>query len=813
MKKVIITVSIMALLVCFFALGVSAAGAATDAFGEVTVIEGVDAPTLLDTTSRVVILASDGTYYTFPSYYILEDNATFRWKSNSAVNEIIGRSGAANGVYRPYVVRMEIPEGITAINPGGEGGAYAFEDATKLVEITLPSTLTVLGNYAFNRDKALTTLNGFTEFMTRATKIGTMMLSETAWGQGIDVVIPTTITNVPERCFYGTKINSVTFHDGVTALGTASFQNCVNLTSVVLPKGLVNLGAHSFAACSALESISTEGCTSIKTIGEYCFEKTPVKIFDFTPFAATLESISAGLFNECSSLTAVPGYGDITCATEVGDKMFNKCSSLKAITFPADITRIGVYAFAGFKGETVNVVIPDTVTAIGQRAFEGSNIVSITLPSSLTSLANHVFANCSSLVSIDTQKSTGLKTIGEYCIEHCKSLTSFDFTPFANVLENPAAGIFNGCKALTTVTGLEKTRITIVSSSMFKQCPLTNILLPETVMEIGGYAFYQHNSSQAELRIPNSVQAIGDHAFTRGNKGGNGTRIYLPASLKTLSEAYTFENWLFAEMYIPAGVEKIPAGIGNNNSATGVVFFYTGDIDTLTISETNNSILLNAQWISADEFTGASDTCNYIVYNYNPCDAFYKGVHTFGDLTMNFVSYFERITFSSDCTVCKENKVDESATIEPMFSYLGYSISEVELGGGFAMAQSFAMDKAAIEKYEAYVGREISFGVIAAGNENGAEISPELGGKYVVSHQFDKNMEYKFFDVKISNIIGDNASRTVAFCAYVIDGENMFYLNSVAVENEGEISFAGTTATTVVGYAYNELFEILQKAK
>jgi hypothetical protein len=90
-KKILLAILLVSLFVCIFAVAVNAAGASTNAFGEITPIEGETAPTVIDSTSRVVIKASDDTYYTFPSYYILEDNATFTWKKNDKVNLIVGR--------------------------------------------------------------------------------------------------------------------------------------------------------------------------------------------------------------------------------------------------------------------------------------------------------------------------------------------------------------------------------------------------------------------------------------------------------------------------------------------------------------------------------------------------------------------------------------------------------------------------------------------------------------------------------------------------------------------------------------------------
>ncbi len=742
-KRILLVTSLICLLLVALALGVSAEGSTSNEYGTLTTIEGVTAPSTIDSTSRVVLLASDGTYYTVPAYYILEDQEIFRWKKNADVSSMLGYSSSnANSDFRPYVVRMEIPEGITSINPGTEGGAYAFEDAKKIIEVTLPSTLTVIGNYSFNRANALAMINGFEAFMQRATKIGTMMLAQTAWGEGVDLVIPTQITSLPNECFRSTKINSVSFHSGITYIGSYCFGGCANIKSVVLPESLVNLKNQAFASCKALESIDVSRCTSLQEIGEYAFEYAVITSFDFTPFASTLTTIGNGLFNECSSLTTVTAYENVSYST-VGAKMFYNTGITK-ITFPKGVTSIGEYAYYGVKA-SVYVDIPDTVTTIDQYAFSNSSITGASLPTSLQKLKNHVFARCSSMTVVDTTGCTQITYIGKYCFEHCGKLEAFDFTPFAEVfttfeINNGASGAFNSCGSLATVTGLDKlNNITTLPHSLFYNCPLTNISISENVTVIGDHVFFGHRSTQTELRIPNGVTSIGNHAFTRGVSGGaSSVAIYLPANLTSVANDYTFENWYYTEMYIPASLTNVPVGFCNKTLSKGVVYYYTGDLNGLTIHSTNNSAMLNAEWISVDEFVSASSEKNYIVYNYNHCDAFYRGIHDektednnscfVADCTrcdvvnlyigsdathvykvsIGYTSYYqngEKVTICQNegCTYCLEE------VASPLFTCNGYSIPEDDR---IAVAITYAINKNAVAEYKS-VNSDFEYGVFA----------------------------------------------------------------------------------------------------
>lgn len=800
MKKLILVVSMILLLVCLLSFGVSAAsGSESSEYGEITIIKGISEPSVLDKDARVVILAKDGTYYTFPSYYVLEDQELFRWKLNSEVLSILGYSTSrANDAFRPYIIRMEIPEGITKINPDSEGGAYAFEDARIMIEATIPQSVTIIGNYAFNRAYKLETLNGFLEYLKKAPRLGELMLGSTSWGKGIDLVIPEQITVITGECFKGSKINSVTFHSGVTEIGSRAFQDCVNITSVKLPQDLVYLRNHAFAACTSLTSIDVTDCVNLLSIGEFCFEKTKISSFDFSPYAEKMTSIGIGLFNECKSLSTVIGYENVDCATVVGEKMFKDCP-ITEIKFPSNITAIHQYAFNATRLQG-HIEVPNAVTSLGQYAFASSPITSISLPSQLETLANHVFANCTSLTYVDTSKATSLKTIDKYCFEKSTKLASFDFTPFAISFVGfvGEGGAFNSCTGLKTITGLEKLNITNIPTKTFYLCPITEIKLPESLVTIGNYAFQGHNSQQTEFRIPNLVESIGNHAFARGTKGGAEiVKIYLSYSLTSISENYNFENWYFTEMYIPASLAKIPTGLVNNSLLTGVVYYYTGAKNGIEITQNGNTAMTGAEWISAEKFTGASSEKNYIVYGYNPCKAFFNDIHTEDNnpcmiinctrcglngvkevnpvhnekVTASYISYY---LAGKKITSCSNEGCDHHIEEElpSMFTCYGYSVSEAS--GGIIV--NFSVNNKAIDKYSELTNKTVSYGLFAVKKDTlgDYDVLDEKGDLTVKGAKTDlTSKRFDMIEFKIIGIKSDVHKATkIAMGAYVIESEN-----------------------------------------
>jgi hypothetical protein len=327
---------------------------------------------------------------------------------------------------------------------------------------------------------------------------------------------------------------------------------------------------------------------------------------------------------------------------------------------------------------------------------------------------------------------------------------------------------------------------------MFNFCPLTELNFPKNITSIGGYAFFSHKSQQSVIRIPNGVTTIGDHAFVRNNGTAkiNGTvTIYLPASLTTFTGNYNFEYWDFDVMYIPAGV-TIAQGVTNGTLDKGVVYYYTGANGGLSIHETHNAPLLNAEWVSASEFTGASNDKNYVVYGYNTCDAFYEGNHienkinacvsTCKTCKLSIINHQKEmesveITYASfdkdgtKITSCTSNGCTHhvSETAYALFTQKGISVPEYEMVG---LDISFTVNRAAINDYESVTGKNVSYGVFAV-------LAQTIGDKDI----FDENGDvlngvvaaditesgYDLFNLKITGFSEEQKDIKLAMGAFV----------------------------------------------
>ena len=167
-------------------------------------------------------------------------------------------------------------------------------------------------------------------------------------------------------------IKNVVIVEGVTEIGNYAFWQCLELTDVSIPQSLVTIGEGAFLE-AGLKSLTVNGAT-LTNIGShsfsYCSDLTSVSMPD-----VSVKHIGNSAFSYCQSLISI----EIPASVEtIGMDAFAHCSSLTSVSFPASLTQIGSYAFANCqKLQSIN--IPERVTHISHGAFFVNALISITV--------------------------------------------------------------------------------------------------------------------------------------------------------------------------------------------------------------------------------------------------------------------------------------------------------------------------------------------------------------------------------------------------------------------------------------------------
>jgi hypothetical protein len=306
------------------------------------------------------------------------------------------------GAFAFYACRdltsITIPNSVTSI------GEFAF-NCCSLSSITIPNSITSIGNSAFelNDLSSIKVEEGNSYYDSRDNCNAIIETVSNRLIQGCcNTTIPNSVTCIGDGAFSNChNLTTITIPNGVTSIENSAFLNCHNLSSpILIPNSVVSIGSSAFYNCSKLSYISIPN--SVNSIGGNAFVGTAW--FNNQPdglvYAGRFAHNYKGTMPENTSITLQDGTLGI-CASA-----FVKCSGLTSITIPNSVTSIGDYAFSGCSGLT-SITIPNSVTEIGYRTFEGcSGLTSITIPNSVTEIGYRTFEGCSSLNEVYNEATT-----------------------------------------------------------------------------------------------------------------------------------------------------------------------------------------------------------------------------------------------------------------------------------------------------------------------------------------------------------------------------------------------------------------------
>ena len=140
----------------------------------------------------------------------------------------------------------KIPNSVTRIRD------WAFSDCSNLISITIPNSVTSIGDRAFVACKGLTSIVVEKGNKTYDTRENCNAIIETASNTLIagcknTITIPNSVTGIGDYAFYACKgLTSIIIPNGVTSIGDQAFSGCDALKYVKIPKTLTDIGYDAF---------------------------------------------------------------------------------------------------------------------------------------------------------------------------------------------------------------------------------------------------------------------------------------------------------------------------------------------------------------------------------------------------------------------------------------------------------------------------------------------------------------------------------------------------------------------------------------
>ncbi|MGI5057296.1 leucine-rich repeat domain-containing protein [Treponema socranskii] len=269
-----------------------------------------------------------------------------------------------------------------------------------------------------------------------------------------------------------------------------------------LPKEVTKIGSWAFYGCTLLESIDLSACIRLTGAGEgYGIENdafagcTALKTVIMPTAAPWMKKIRRDAFKGCEALSSIDLSGFMELTT-IEASTFEGCTSLKEVRLPKSLTTIGTDAFKNCPIETLVIHCPiknkageDTIVKnLTQADSVKEHLKTLRLGEGVTVIDEKAFFGCMGLTQIDLSTCTALAQIGERAFGNCTTLEAADFSACPNLKEIDK-NAFNGCDALRSADLSRCTLLTTIKDGAFFFCKQAEVKLPESIQTIGNGAF------------------------------------------------------------------------------------------------------------------------------------------------------------------------------------------------------------------------------------------------------------------------------------------------------------------------------------
>ena len=252
---------------------------------------------------------------------------------------------------------------------------------SNISSISIPAGVKYISEDVFdgcNNLSTITVSNGNTKYDSRD---NCNALIETATNTILrgssSTIIPNTVTTIGARAFEGTTLKRIVIPEGVTLIGDGAFCDCKSLETVSLPNSLERICSIAFSS-SKISSI-------------------------YIP--AGVKDISESAFFQCENLSTITVSNENTkydsrdnCNALIETATNTLLQGSSSTVIPNSVTAIGGRAFQ--RSNIAEMVIPNSVTAIEAYTFQGSKIAKIVIPESVKKIGQLAFLDCNSLTTV-----------------------------------------------------------------------------------------------------------------------------------------------------------------------------------------------------------------------------------------------------------------------------------------------------------------------------------------------------------------------------------------------------------------------------
>ncbi len=487
----------------------------------------------------------------------------------------------------PDNTTINVKEGTTQI------GYRAFYDCNGLFGISIPQSLNSIDSYAFENCPnlaSITVASGNEKYDSRSNCNAIVETEKNMIVAGCKgTTIPNTITAIGSHAFYGSGLTEVVLSNSIDSIARNAFAYSTSLKSVMIGKGTRKIMDDVFIGCKKITTINVASNNPYYDSRDNCnaiIEKSTDKLIVGCPSTVIPASVKAIGDYSISSL----GY-----------------SSLYSLIIPDNVEMIGNYAVR-YNYNLQSLTLGKEVKEIGKSAFEGCNALRC-IRSFVDSPANideSVFrSNYTDHPDSIYNSATLYVPIGS----KINYMNSVGWNKFKNIVEIaddviPAGTVFKsksteGAELMFMVTDSDRKTCELIGSTTDISGKVTIPANPEgyTLRSIGKNAFYSNEDdrSMTEIVIPEGVINLCEYALY--SKNGTLRSVTLPSTLTTIGN-YAFNESVIKSIFIPKSVSEIGYGVFSRCNDLEVIsvdpenaYFYSSNGCNAIIEKTSGKLI------------------------------------------------------------------------------------------------------------------------------------------------------------------------------------------------------------------------------
>lgn len=460
----------------------------------------------------------------------------------------------------PNLVQVSLPETLRILNLG------LFQECTNLEKVTVSSRLTNIGDGVFVDCKSLVAINTHQPSLFTPSSSSSPACSSPnanpAFGESQFSKLPRTLQRIGNMAFRGCKKLEIVakLPHSITFIGAAAFENCHAIVSIEIPPLVKKISSSTFSECHNLVAVDMSKHNSVVDIGGEAFSGC------CNLESVLLSSRTIAIGRLAFKRTKITSITLPETVASISDYAFDHCLNLTSMRLPEGITRISAGTFQDCEFLST-IILPSTIIQIHRLAFRNCFALKLdALPRALTHVEDSAFYNCNNVTFRIPETIT---SIGASAFAKCRNIT---VAALSNDITMIPANCFHECERLCFLKlPLALKTISTYAFSCCKQ--LGWVDFPSSLKHIKSSAFADCTMLKA-IVIPEATRII-DHMSFRACKSLS--LVVVPMHVFTSMQGDTpFTQCPHLTSPTCSVTNPTPAqlsvrGLGGKNSCQGIV--------------------------------------------------------------------------------------------------------------------------------------------------------------------------------------------------------------------------------------------------